>query len=319
MGFVSRQYDDFVWEYKYRPARVADIVLPDRFKRQFQAMVESRRLSNMLLSGPRGCGKTTVCFALADETGLDAIYVNMSKDRSIDVIRDRLTRFASTVSSDDCKKLLIGDEFDRLTPEAIDSLKGEMDRFGNNCVFLFTSNNKYKFAAHPVMSRLQEVDFQFTREETVQMKKQFYSVVMGILEKEGVAYEKKAVGRIVNEMFPDMRKTLTELQKLSQQFDAINSEAAETMLSLADMTLLYAALRDKDFNYVRERVADASVDPTQVYSTLFRTIEPHITEESLPAAMTIIDEYQFRSAFGADKQIPLTACCVRLMSECDWR
>lgn len=282
-------------------------------------MVDSKQIPNMLLSGPRGCGKTSTCFCLADQIGCDTKYVNMSKDNSIDMVREDLARFATSMSFDDGKKLVIGDEFDRLSVQAIDALKGDIEQYGKNCVFVFTSNNKYKFADHPVMSRLQEVDFQFTKEETVRMKKDFYAAVLRILKAEGVRAEKKAVGHVINMLFPDMRKTLNELQKLSAQFGGrLALEDVRTMMSVNDVSLFWDAIKDRDFGFVREYVSGLTVDPNQFYSMAFRSVDGRVADDDFAAAVKILDEYQFRSAFSTDKEIPLTACCLRLMDECQW-
>ena len=320
MGLVERQYDDFIWGLKYRPREIDKVILPERFRNQFQTIIDTKQIPNMLLSGPRGCGKTTVCFCLADQIGCDVKYINMSKDNSIDMIRTELTQFATSMSFEDGKKLVIGDEFDRLSLQAIDALKADIEAYSKNCVFVFTSNDKYKFASHPVMSRLQEIDFQFSKEETLAMKKQFYGATMKILDGEGVKFEKKAVGHVVNLLFPDMRKVLNELQKLSIQFKKVlRFEDVGAMMSLGDVELFFGAIKDRDFGYVREYISGLTVDHSQVYSLMFGAVEKYVADESFPEAVQIIDEQQFRSAFSTDKQIPLTACCMRLMDECKWK
>lgn len=322
MGFVKRQYDTFVWEYKYRPSKISEIVLPERFKNQFGNIVASKNIPNMLLSGPRGTGKTTTAFCLADEIGCDCKYVNMSKDNSVDLVRNELSRFASSVSFDDGKKLIIGDEFDRLSIQAIDALKGDMDRYGKYCTFIFTSNHKYKFIDHPVMSRIQEIDFEFSKEEKIQMQKDFYKIVCNILKKEEVKFEKKAIGHVIKTVFPDMRKILIELQKLSSQFnnDLSVINLNKSFLSMTDIKIFFDALKDKDFDYVRQFISELSIDISQFYSIIFDNLTKYMDDiDSIYLAMKIIDEQQYRTAFSIDKQIPLVACCIRLMSECEWK
>lgn len=276
-----------------------------------------RRNGNIFITG--NCGKTSSAFCIADQVGCDVKYINMSKDNSIDMIREDIARFANTMSFEDGKKLVIGDEFDRLSIQAIDALKGDIEQYGKNCVFIFTSNHKYKFIDHPVMSRLQEFDFEFTKEENNKMKKEFYKSVCRILHNEKVKFDKKAIAFIVKQLSPDMRKILNELQKLSSQFDNVLGKDIIELVTLSTNTIemLFDALKEKDFRFVREFVAEMTVEPVQLYPILFKNSLKYFTEESFPMAINIIDEEQYRTAFSVDKQIPLTNCLVRLMHECE--
>ena len=100
-------YDDYIWELKYRPRRVEDIILPQKIKNQFLNILKQKQLPNLLFAGTAGIGKTTAAFCLAEELELDSLYINMSKDTSINIIRDKivntalvLTTFSSAFSTD---------------------------------------------------------------------------------------------------------------------------------------------------------------------------------------------------------------------------
>ena len=170
MSLVSKQYDDFIWELKYRPSTLDKIILPDSLFKQMDSIKRKGKLPNMLFSGQPGTGKTTTAFVLADDMNLSAMYMNMSLDTKIDNIRNKMMGFAASVSLTGQKKLFIGDEFDRLSPAAMDSLKGVIEKMSHNCKFIFTSNHKGKII-EPILSRLQEVDFVFSKDDAGLMKK----------------------------------------------------------------------------------------------------------------------------------------------------
>ena len=207
MSLVSKQYDDFVWELKYRPPTLDQIILPDSLLKGFNKIKSSGKLPNMLFSGPAGTGKTTTAFVLADDMDLSAMYMNMSLDNKIDDIRSKMMSFATSVSIEGKQKVFIGDEFDRLSPQAMDGLKGAIEKVSKNCKFIFTSNHKGKII-EPIISRLQEVDFIFKKDDRPAMKKKMWKAACIICKKEEVEFDPAAVAEIVKQLFPDMRKIL---------------------------------------------------------------------------------------------------------------
>lgn len=107
--------NEFLWVETYRPKTVADTILPDRIKSQFQAYVDAKNLPNLILSGGPGCGKTTVAKAILDELGCDYMVINGSLNGNIDMLRNEILQFASTVSFNGGRKFVILDEADYLT------------------------------------------------------------------------------------------------------------------------------------------------------------------------------------------------------------
>ena len=89
---------EFLWVEKYRPQTISECILPDGLKKTFQEYVDAGEISNMLLCGTAGTGKTTVARALCNELGCDYIVINGSDESGIDVLRTKIRDFASTVS-----------------------------------------------------------------------------------------------------------------------------------------------------------------------------------------------------------------------------
>ena len=112
-----------IWAQKYRPRRVADTILPETTKAIFQKFIDDKNVPNLLLSGSPGTGKTTSAIAMLEELGCDYIKINGSLNAGIDVIRNDIASFASSVSFSGGRKYVIIDEADYLSPQVQASLR----------------------------------------------------------------------------------------------------------------------------------------------------------------------------------------------------
>jgi DNA polymerase III delta prime subunit len=133
--------NEFVWVESYRPQTIDDCILPDGIKNTFKQFVEKGEVPNLLLSGPPGCGKTTVAKALCHELKVDYYVINGSDEgRFLDTVRTNAKNFASTVSlSSTAKhKVIIIDEADNTTPDVQLCLRAFTEEFIGNCRFIFT-------------------------------------------------------------------------------------------------------------------------------------------------------------------------------------
>lgn len=104
--------DEYLWSELYRPRTIEDCVLPAAIKEVAAGHVKKGRLPNLLLSGGQGSGKTTLARAMCEEVGADYIVINASNENGIDTLRTKITQFASTVSFESKKKVIILDEAD---------------------------------------------------------------------------------------------------------------------------------------------------------------------------------------------------------------
>ena len=305
---------DFLWVEKYRPKTVSETVLPTRLKDVFQKMVETGELQNMLFTGTAGLGKTTVAKALCNELGLDYIVINGSEEGNIDTLRGKIKQFASTVSFSGGYKVVILDEADYLNPQSTQpALRGFIEQFSDNCRFILTCNFKNRII-EPLHSRCGVYEFNTTKQEMAELAAQFFARFTDILDKENVAYEKKAVADLIMKYAPDWRRVLNEGQRWGASGSGINvNNSSDADLGFND---LFVHLKSKDFKGMRKWVVnhmdvDTSAIIRGVYDQMFEKVQP----QSIPQLVLILADYQYKSAFVADHELNLVACMTEIMSE----
>jgi len=314
MSLLSKFGDKHIWELKHRPQTIEDMILPDRIKNLFNTEEKRKDVGNLLLSGQRGTGKTTLACCIADQSERESFYINMSLDNGIDTIRTKITNFITSVSLDEEKKIVIGDEFDRLSVQAMDSLKSVVEEFSKNVNFIFISNHETKIIPE-LKSRLTEISFKFNKTETKKLSKEYWRHICNILKEEEVQFTAPPVAKIVKNHFPDMRKILNRCQQLIKS-DGQISDNANNDQNKCDINELFCYIKDKDFTGIRQFVMDEGIDLETGYSELNESVLT-FTDDTIPSAILIIADYQYKSAFSVDKQIPMTACLMQLALECE--
>ena len=306
--------EDFLWVEKYRHKTIRDCILPDELKKTFGLFVQDKHIPNMILSGGPGVGKTTVAKAMIDEIGSTYMMINGSEESGIDVLRTKIKNFASTVSLEGGRKYLIIDEADYLNPQSTQpALRGFMEEFHKNCGFILTCNFKNRLIP-PLHSRCSVIDFIIPNEQKPKLASRFFARVGDILNSEGVKFEPKAVAELMNKFFPDWRRVLNELQRYS----ASGQIDAGVLVNLSENNLneLYGHLKDKNITEVRRWIVNnLDNDPVRIFRRIYDSLYDYLDSSTIPHAVVILGEYQFKSAFVAAQEINLLAFFTELMGQ----
>ena len=312
--------DEFLWVEKYRPKTIEDCILPEQTKKTFLDFLDKGEVPNLLLSGPAGCGKTTVAKALCNQLGVDVYVINGSDEgRFLDTVRNNAKNFASTVSlsSESKHKVIIIDEADNTTPDVQLLLRASIEEFSNNCRFIFTCNYKNKII-EPLHSRCAVVDFGIKGKAKQEIAAAFFGRLVTILEQERVEADKKVLAELINNHFPDWRRVLNECQRYSVS-GKIDSGILATFsdVSVNDLT---KNLKQKNFTEVRKWCVDnLDNDPAVLLRRIYDSLSSSLVSSSIPAAVLIIAKYQYQIAFVADQEINMLACLTEIMVECEFK
>ena len=305
---------DFLWVEQYRPKTIDDCILPDSLKSLFLAFIKKGEISNMLFSGTAGIGKTTVAKALCEQMNCDWIMINGSEEGGIDVLRNKIKNFASTVSLSGGKKVVILDEADYLNPQSTQpALRGFVEEFHKNCRFILTCNFKNRII-EPLHSRFSNIEFKVNPKDKPKLASKLFERAVYILKEQNVSYEDKVLVELITKHFPDFRKLINELQRYSVS----GSIDAGILVNVSDENLktLVTHLKDKAFSDMRKWVVNnLDNDPVKIFRKIYDTLYTNLEPSTIPHAVLIIADYQYKSAFVADQEINLVACLTELMSQ----
>jgi DNA polymerase III delta prime subunit len=317
MSDLSKNEDEFLWVQKYRPMNIDECILPERLKKDFKDMFSKGQIPHMLLSGGAGVGKTTIAKALCNEIGAEVLEINASMNGNIDILRNEILQFASTVSFGDGIKVVILDEADYLNANSTQpAMRNFMEQFSNNCRFILTANYKNKII-EPLHSRCVCVDFKIEKDEKQTMAAQFFKRTTEILKQEQIEFDPKVVAELVTKHFPDFRRVLNELQRYSSsgKIDTgiLLNQSADSYKELTSL------LKAKNFTGVRKWVGSNDVDSTTLFRDFYDNASTYFEPQSIPQLILILADYQHKAAFVADGELNLMASMVEIMSSCQFK
>src|SRR6185295_18452409 len=126
--------EEFLWYQKRRPKTMAECILPNQIKQIFEHIRDTGNLDqDFLLYGPSGVGKTSIALAMLNEMGLDHLFINGSNDGDINTLRGKIAEYASSVSFDGKRKVVLIDEADNMTAAAQMAFRAMVEEFSSNC------------------------------------------------------------------------------------------------------------------------------------------------------------------------------------------
>jgi DNA polymerase III delta prime subunit len=308
--------EHLLWTEKYRPKTIEDCILPERLKKPFQEYVNQKNIPNLLLAGGAGVGKTTVAKALCNEVGCDYLVINGSDESGIDTFRTKIKNYASSMSLTGGRKVIIIDEADYLNPNSTQpALRNAIEEFASNCSFIFTCNYKNRII-EPLHSRCAVIEFSLKNGEKAKMATAFFKRIQSVLQSESVDFDDKVIAELIKKHFPDFRRIINELQRYSQ-FGKIDSGI---LAQIGDISIaeIVKSIREKDFGAIRKWVATNDIDSNILYRKLYDSMYDVMKPQSIPQAVLILADYQYKAAFVADQEINTVACLTEIMVNCEF-
>jgi replication factor C small subunit len=141
---------------------------------------------------------------------------------------------------------------------------------------------------------------------------------VNILNENKIEHDKKVIAELIMKHFPDNRRVLNELQR----YGATGKIDSGILVNLSEVNMkeLILHLKGKEFTKVRKWVVDnIDNDPTKIYRKIYDTLYDYLEPGTIPAAVILLGDYQYKSAFVADQEINLLACLTEIMTQCKFK
>lgn len=292
-----------IWVEKYRPAKVEDLILPEKYQIKFKEYLKSP--SNILLSSLNpGTGKTSVATALVKEGCFESIFINASLENGIDTLRGKIQHFASTESFDGKPKIVVLDEIDNYTESAQSALRGFIEEFSVNCRFILTCNYTTKLIP-AIINRFETYNFdEIFNDNIKEIIPKISNLLKLILENENIQYNQDDINNIIKNYYPSIRGMIGCLQKSSFQ-NILNLNIQKD----TDFTEIINFVKARDFDNLIKNVYKLT-NADKFYEFAFKKLD--CSNKNKPNMLIILAKYQYQSAFCRDKNLNLAACLMEL-------
>lgn len=303
----------------FRPKKLEDVVLPKRIYDIFKGGEIEQ--SYLFYSGVPGSGKTSLAKVLAKD--YDYLYINVSDESSVDVVRDKIKSFgvsSSITGGKYNKKVIILDEIDGASDQFEKALRGVMEDpiIAKNVNFIATCNYLSK-VSEPVQSRFECIEFEPMNASEVEevikgIKKRLKSVVKYLEMK----IEDETLDVLVRKSFPDMRSMYTTLQKLySMGVVEIQSEDIKQSFSYSDIykLCLEKPIPQNTFKFIFEKYdnkADEVINSLGINFTKWVMENKPDKIMKLAEVIDVVNNASYKRKFVIDPMVNVLDCIFKI-------
>ena len=303
-----------LWVEKYRPQTLEEYVGNETIKNKIADYLKQGSIQNLLFHGVAGTGKTTLAKLIAKNLNCDLLYLNASDERGIDTIREKIIPFASSMSFNDVK-IVILDEADYLTPQAQATLRNTIESCSKTTRFILTCNYLERIIS-PLQSRCQ------TFEITPPSKGEVNNKCQEILTQEKISFygihdngqHHNSIDGVIDTHYPDIRKIINTLQGsiVDGQVKIDDNSLKNTQLGDQIVDALEKKLK---LSVIRQMLADSGAREFDgLFKVLYDNFSKYTDREG--EAILIIAKYQYEYTFVLEKEICIAAMLYKLLDIC---
>lgn len=315
MSIISEKFTK-----KYAPKTLNDIIIPNRIRKK----IEGGARQHLLFHGSPGTGKTSTAITIAKENNIPYLYIDASTETSVEVLREKISKFCSTMSIMDgpgaSSKIVILDEVDGVSEQFNKALKATIERFENTSRFIATTNHINKVPS-TVLSRFEQICYDFTEEEESEMIRGYIKRIHIISKNEGMSFTKEALVEFVKRKFPDMRSMLNSLQgyydenKLNldiqdiKKFHGVYKDIYELIFNNEDPVVNYKYLVSNYSNKVDDVLSTLGNDFIE-----YVQMEKSSYNSKIPQIIIKVANYQSQRVNVIDPVVSMLSCIFEIQT-----
>lgn len=307
---TEEKVNNSLWTEHYRPKTLDGYIGNEHLKERLGSYIEQNDIAHLLFYGKPGTGKTSAAKLIVNSIKCDYLYINASDENGVDVIRDKIKGFASTMGFNPLK-IIILDEGDFITAAGQAALRNVMETFSQHCRFIITCNYVEKIIP-AIQSRCQI--FQITPPS----KKEVAVHIAGILKEQNIQFNPTDLVPIIDSGYPDIRKIINTCQ--------LNSHKGELKLDKKQLIegdykqkvvdiLKSNSDRKAKYTTLRQVLADSKVtDFSDLFTFLYEKVGEY-APNSTAAVILQLSDGQYKSAMVIDKEITMIATLINILNE----
>jgi len=241
---------------KFRPKDLGQLIAPGRIKKELkQGLVQ-----NLLLYGTQGTGKTSTLYIVSEP--YTSLYINASSEGRIDILRDKIGKFCSSISLEGGKeklKCVVLDELDGASEEFFKALRSVMEKYHNVARFIASCNFIQKIP-DPVRDRFNCISYDSKdSEEEIYLIEEYKKRASAILKATKIEHSPEILDKFIRNDFPSLRATMNKIQSFYLQgITELNSRNFNINYDYVDLFKLCLQGVDKPYENYKLIVSEYS-------------------------------------------------------------